>query len=328
MFAPTRRLPSSLSLVSCCRTAAGASRSASTAAGTPSRRSKDDDRSEGNKPRFVAGPSYWDWIANPENTREWEQNTPRNFLGKTHPFPLNPSFKPPIPVSDKLRTKIYVEFMTDPQENNVRVLSDKYQLSLKRVDAILRLKGLEAHWIKEKKTVQTGFVKGMEGLLGCSTLGNAQEERNPNYIPGDDSEPEFIDIKRYDVTLADKLDEVDGDDKSRLRYQRMFWEPVAESDEDAIMPEILERARQDQIKAKDEARLAKSGPKYLPRSHPHVPQVEGSGTELYTTKPGHVTIKFVDVGGKFLDVHDVDRRRKEGERRRNRRIARREKNTL
>ena len=36
--------------------------------------------------------------------------------------------------------------MANPTENNVRALSQRFGLSLKRVDAILRLKGLEAHW--------------------------------------------------------------------------------------------------------------------------------------------------------------------------------------
>jgi hypothetical protein len=38
--------------------------------------------------------------------------------------------------------------MADPEANSVRELSQRYHISLKRVDAILRLKGLEAHWKK------------------------------------------------------------------------------------------------------------------------------------------------------------------------------------
>jgi hypothetical protein len=62
------------------------------------------------------------------------------------PFPLNRSFKPPIPVSDELRTTLYQQFMADPEKNSVRVLAGRNYLSMKRVDAILRLKGLEEHW--------------------------------------------------------------------------------------------------------------------------------------------------------------------------------------
>lgn len=38
--------------------------------------------------------------------------------------------------------------MTNPQTNSVRDLSGRYHLSMKRVDAILRLKGLEESWVK------------------------------------------------------------------------------------------------------------------------------------------------------------------------------------
>ncbi|KAG6879001.1 hypothetical protein C0992_005983 [Termitomyces sp. T32_za158] len=72
---------------------------------------------------------------------------PNKWLGG-QPFPMNPSFKPPPPVSDALRTVIYKSYMADPIANDVRALSQKYHLSLKRVDAILRLKGMEADWTK------------------------------------------------------------------------------------------------------------------------------------------------------------------------------------
>lgn len=38
--------------------------------------------------------------------------------------------------------------MDDPDANSVRDLASRYHLSIKRVDAILRLKGLEENWIK------------------------------------------------------------------------------------------------------------------------------------------------------------------------------------
>ena len=38
--------------------------------------------------------------------------------------------------------------MSDPMLYSVRTLAAEHHLSIKRVDAILRLKGLEQHWIK------------------------------------------------------------------------------------------------------------------------------------------------------------------------------------
>ncbi|EGN95581.1 hypothetical protein SERLA73DRAFT_186676 [Serpula lacrymans var. lacrymans S7.3] len=62
---------------------------------------------------------------------------PRNWRS-TRPFSLNPSFKPPIPLSDTLRTLIYRQYMTDPKTNGVRALDTQCHLSIKLVDAILR----------------------------------------------------------------------------------------------------------------------------------------------------------------------------------------------
>lgn len=70
------------------------------------------------------------------------------MLSVYQPFPLNPSFKPPTPVSDALRNTLYESFMDNPKANSVRNLASRYHLSIKRVDAILRLKGLEESWIK------------------------------------------------------------------------------------------------------------------------------------------------------------------------------------
>jgi Mor family transcriptional regulator len=61
---------------------------------------------------------------------------------------MNPSFNPPPPISDAARKRIYADYMLDPETNNIRALSQRYHLSLKRVEAILRLKGLEAAFVK------------------------------------------------------------------------------------------------------------------------------------------------------------------------------------
>ena len=95
----------------------------------------------------------------------FREHSPRNWLGRDvvriilhvlvdvyslliKPFPLNPSFKPPVPLSDELRTRLYRAYMIDPKLNSVRTLANRYNTSIKRVDAILRLKGMEEAWKK------------------------------------------------------------------------------------------------------------------------------------------------------------------------------------
>lgn len=61
---------------------------------------------------------------------------------------MNPSFKPPPPISDKQRETIYRLYWLNPKKFNIRKLSQIFNISLKRVTAILRLKSLEKKWIK------------------------------------------------------------------------------------------------------------------------------------------------------------------------------------
>jgi hypothetical protein len=63
---------------------------------------------------------------------------------------LNPVRLSALPVKPilPLRNTLYQSFMANPEANSVRSLASRYHLSIKRVDAILRLKGLEESWIK------------------------------------------------------------------------------------------------------------------------------------------------------------------------------------
>jgi len=61
---------------------------------------------------------------------------------------MNPSFKPPPPIADDQRKLMFDMFMQDPLRNGPRRLAKRFNISLKRADAILRLKGLENAWVK------------------------------------------------------------------------------------------------------------------------------------------------------------------------------------
>jgi hypothetical protein len=64
---------------------------------------------------------------------------------------MNTTFVPPPPISDATRSEIFEAFMADPVKNNLRVISETYHISLKRADAILRLKAQEGAWKKVRK---------------------------------------------------------------------------------------------------------------------------------------------------------------------------------
>ncbi|THV06579.1 hypothetical protein K435DRAFT_815949 [Dendrothele bispora CBS 962.96] len=214
-------------------------------------------------------------------------STSRNWLGGSIPFPMNKSFRPPPPLSDKQREHMYKLYHKDPIKNSVRALSERFHLSLKRVDAILRLKGMEHAWQKGK-TLQSGFQAGMERVLGVPAFEA-------------DSQPEPVPIgERYDSDAADSLEEIENRDAARNRYQRLYWETVAEHGGEPILPARLEHSK------KLAVRLAELAKKKKDKAYlPVIPDTETIKTPKepvqYSVLEGRPTIKFVDIGTKFLD---------------------------
>ncbi|KAI0803188.1 eukaryotic mitochondrial regulator protein-domain-containing protein, partial [Irpex lacteus] len=218
------------------------------------------------------------------NYQRWKEETglqykdarPRNWLGGDRPFPLNTTFKPPAPISDELKDVIYAKFMENPSKNGVRELAAMHGLSIKRVDAILRLKGLEEHW-KKGKQLQTGFQEGMEELLGVKK----------------ESITRISDALGEDTVAADSQADESGNDAARTRYQRMFWEPTPEN-ASPVVPEILETIRERSAK-----RNASSKPVQV----------------RVLEREGRADIHFVDVGDQFVDKKAEQKRLRQAERR-------------
>ncbi|KAI0049272.1 hypothetical protein FA95DRAFT_1557070 [Auriscalpium vulgare] len=263
---------------------------------------RDVDEDEANiseTPKAPTDPSYADWLQN-VGRRFKGADTPKNWLGDQTPFPLNPSFKPPIPISNSRRELFYRLYMHNPEVNSVRNLSGRFHVGMKRMDAILRLQGLEAHWKGQGRELQTGFRDGMELLLGI-------KEDEANFR----SQADWVE-SRMDVVESDVLDQVEGDDPARARYQRMFWEPVVEGQQ-PVLPDALKQARDDAVRHGIEEESAKSRDDLLGHHHE-----SGSATEVVAKSgaaAGRPAIKFVDIGGKFIDPKDRLRRMKESERR-------------
>ncbi|EIN13826.1 hypothetical protein PUNSTDRAFT_79667 [Punctularia strigosozonata HHB-11173 SS5] len=223
------------------------------------------------------------------------------------PFPLNPTFKPPIPISNAIRNTIYEEFMcaTDPKVA-FREIASKYHLSLARLDAILRLKGLEKHMPKEQ--LQTGFLAGMERILGVPHDASSRT-RYPF-----EGYPEIRDEEHADMLAADAQDEAETDDmkRARLRYQRQFWEAVPEDQLEPQMPVALEKARSDA--ARWELRRESQRDEIA-----HTASQAREKRKDLVIRSGKAAnrplIRFKDVGSKLLDVKEEEKRQRQIERR-------------
>jgi hypothetical protein len=55
--------------------------------------------------------------------------------------------------------------MANPETNSVRNLASRFHLSIKRVDAILRLKGLEENWIKVRALSSVSPASGFGRMM-------------------------------------------------------------------------------------------------------------------------------------------------------------------
>jgi len=126
-----------------------------------------------------------------------------------------------------------------------------------------------------------------------------------------------------DTAQADALSESESAHQhARDRYLRMFWEPVSES-KGPVVPGVLERSS-NVVAAHKEKEISDSSHPKLSATESPVPH----GSTRVADRDGRPPIHFVDVGGKFLDTKDVQRRRKEGDRRSKVKAKRRERTAM
>lgn len=84
------------------------------------------------------------------------------FVAACQPYPTNPSFRPPAPISDSVKERIYqIYFHSSPGASSaskpatppptIAQISEAFSIGKKRVEAILRLKLLEKEWEHKDK---------------------------------------------------------------------------------------------------------------------------------------------------------------------------------
>lgn len=204
------------------------------------------------------------------------------------PFPLNPSFRPPTPLSHNAKEKIYREFVASLKENkssngesksetyHARKLALKYNLSLDRIRAIIRLKALEYNTAASGSTLQMKFLNGMESAMGISTGEN---------IP---------------VSMKEALDVQQETEELYKTGRKTHWMMIDEENPDDLQheqDEIMKKERRDakatakrQGSDEDVSRDAREGV----RSRRRVPANPRS--ERKDVRP---EIEFVDVPGRI-----------------------------
>ncbi|ORY27683.1 eukaryotic mitochondrial regulator protein-domain-containing protein [Naematelia encephala] len=86
------------------------------------------------------------------------------WLGGNHPYPLNPSFRPPPPLGNQTQDFIYQELCRGVKTTGA--LAAEFNVSKARVEAIRKLKEVEQEFIRQGLPLQRAFLEAMEPLLG------------------------------------------------------------------------------------------------------------------------------------------------------------------
>jgi hypothetical protein len=232
--------------------------------------------------------------------------TPRNWLGRNGPFPMNPSFRPPPPISDYQREIMWKLFSKDGQKFSVRRLAKRFNLSIKRVDAILRLKGMEQDWIKQGKQLQTGFLQGMERLLDAQTH-NAITRMIDVLVDTKNTAELDVLPERMDVHKADMLEQEERRDATSYRYERLYWESVPEDADEPVLPNILQHVKKRaEVKRILEERRKKER---FTKSVPNTRFIRRPKNDvLVKYRKYRPATKFVDVGAEFINVKELTKR--------------------
>ena len=129
---------------------------------------------------------------------------------------MNPLFKPTPPMSNIAKEEIYKLHRSDSTKWTPRQLGMKYNISIKRVEAILRLKHLEKEMIAEGFVPQENFTKGMEQLMGVKAERSAAITEPLTDILPQVGSPKF--------EAVDEGDQFTAEDAARVLKRR----PLAE----------------------------------------------------------------------------------------------------
>jgi len=221
------------------------------------------------------GPLYREWLSTIGAQFKEPKLHATNWLGGKWPFPLNPTFKPPPPLSDALRNSIFGAWLRDPNVNNPRRLAAQYGISIKRVEAIIRLKSHQKSLGKNVE-LQTGFLRAWESATGVYA-GVSPERRDVS------AKPDRLD--RDDAAAADY--DADWEQLPSTSMTSVYWEPVNDNQE-PVVPTTLERLAQDKLS-----------------------QVTSKSTPKSSNTVGNMT--FVDAGSKFQHTYSPKNRQKRRE---------------
>lgn len=122
------------------------------------------------------------WLMSPEVQKAKSSSSGNVGLGPNtnQPFPLNPFFKPPRPISHSLRMKITDEYL---QGASIEVLARKFNTSPQRIEALIKLRRINDEFEEKKKPILHSYNEVMEKMLNACTKPEMMQFNDGNDIP-------------------------------------------------------------------------------------------------------------------------------------------------
>ena len=99
------------------------------------------------------------WLSTKGRYLEENRKQGTNYIdGKDHPFPLNPFFRPSPPLNADVKSTMHQQWTNG---KSLRQLSQEHDISLARVEAILRLQEIKLDLQKQVRTYDSGLDRMM-----------------------------------------------------------------------------------------------------------------------------------------------------------------------
>ncbi|KAJ2085206.1 hypothetical protein GGI09_006949 [Coemansia sp. S100] len=212
------------------------------------------------KGQKVTSRGYVGWVLTQSKPYKMMKPGRTNYInGLNRPFPLNPAFRPRLPLADAKKEDIYKDYLSDPVKNTPRILGAKYFISIKRVEAIIKLKAIEHHMVNAGEiVVQRSLTAGMESILGMSKDSVSVTEKLVSEMPRV-STPRFHAVPEEQEFTATDAAEVLG----RKPYQHILDRLAASKpfvvDYEGLDPKFAPRPMAKPSKS-EAARLESLGP--------------------------------------------------------------------
>ncbi|KAG9119927.1 hypothetical protein FRC07_004815 [Ceratobasidium sp. 392] len=218
-----------------------------------------------------------------------------NWLGGDIPFPDNPTFRPPPPLSDVVKSSIYDQYIMAPRapglpksqshEHAIRALSEQFGISISRVEAIIRLKHYEQQYQKGKK-IQHAFQQGMESYLGI------RQERDRAVVLDNQIKPSDINFARQRTSEVDR-ETLDSGERAQKAgaARRVWWEMIDDApDAQPVVPGLVAEGLKEYRTKLAEDRQAHAGVALHIEGQP---SPQGKPRSVFT---------FIDTGAKGLSL--------------------------